>query len=119
MWKEFKDFMLTGNVIGFAIAVIMAGAIGLIISSLIGDVIMPFISANAGIPDFSEWTTTVGKAELGTGNLVNAIINFFVIGVVLFFLGRAAAKAMPAPEEDAGPSEADLLAEIRDLLKQR
>jgi large conductance mechanosensitive channel len=135
MWKEFKDFIMTGNVIDFAVAVILAGAIGLVINGFVNDIIMPIIGQATGGMDFSQLRyvlspavmaadgTTVEVAEnaIRYGKWINSIINLLTVGFVLFFMVKGYNKTK-APvvvvEEVAGPSQEDLLAEIRDLLKK-
>lgn len=112
MLKGLKEFLFKPEVIGFAIAVIFAGAIGAVIASLVADVIMPIIGFFLGDSDFSK--ITLGPILIG--NFINAIINFLIMGTALYFLGNAAKNAFPEPEP--GPSQEDLLGEIRDLLKR-
>ena len=135
MLKEFKDFIMTGNVIDFAVAVIMAGAIGAVINGFVADVVMPLIGHFAGGMDFaqlklvlSEATGIEGQAgyvaenAIRWGKWVNTIISLITVGFVMFLLVKAynksKKKAEPAPEAPAGPSQEDLLTEIRDLLKK-
>lgn len=133
MLKEFKDFILTGNVIEFAVAVILAGAVGLVVNSFVSDVIMPVVGYFVGGADFSDLKyvlqpasaaadgTAVAEVAVKWGAWVNTIINLIIVGFVLFMIVKSYNKVKKAKVEDAppaGPSEADLLAEIRDLLKK-
>lgn len=135
MLKEFKEFIMTGNVIDLAVAVILAGAIGLVINGFVGDIMMPIIGHFAGGVDFADLKVvldeavvaadgTVTKAEnaIMYGKWVNAIINLIIVGFVLFMMVKAYNKSKkPVVEEapaDPGPSEIDLLKEIRDALKK-
>jgi len=132
MFKEFKDFIMTGNVIDFAVAVILAGAVGLVVNGFVADIVMPVIGQVTGGMDFSEMrhvlTPAVGvEGEAGYvaenairyGKWINSIINLLVVGFVLFMIVKAYNKTKaPVVEEAAGPSDNDLLAEIRDLLKK-
>ena len=136
MFKEFKDFIMTGNVIDFAVAVIMAGAIGLVINGFVSDVIMPIVGHLMGGMSFDnlfyalngESYATIGVAEeagaavVAYGRWINTIVNLIVVGFVMFLLVKAynksKKKAEEAPAEPDGPSETDLLGEIRDLLKK-
>ena len=125
MWKEFKDFIFTGNVIDFAIAVILAGAVGLVVNGFVNDIIMPVVGHFAGGIDFGskviELDPAVGDKPANAiryGAWLNTIINLFIVGFVLFMLGKAKIKAMgaaPAPDPTADQA---LLAEIRDALKK-
>lgn len=103
MWKEFRSFLTRGDVLALAVAVIIAGAFGKIIDSMVADVIMPVIGLIGGVPDFSDIViggTTVtaedgAKAVEGgikAGNFLNAIINFVIIGFVLFWLVKASGR---------------------------
>ena len=133
MLKEFKNFIMTGNVVDFAVAVIMAGAIGLVINGFVGDIIMPIVGHFAGGMDFAQLAYELDPAVLAAdgavekpansiryGAWINTIINLIIVGFVMFLMVRAYNKTKkpveaPAP---AGPSDNDLLSEIRDLLKK-
>ena len=136
MLSEFRAFIAKGNVLDLAVAVIIGAAFGTIVASLTGDVIMPLIGAIVGDVDFSNlYTVLSGTAAPGTsleaarasganvlawGNFVTIVINFLILAFVIFLLVRYANKAMKKQDEaPAGPSEVDLLAEIRDELKKR
>jgi large conductance mechanosensitive channel len=88
MLKELKAFLFRGDVLALAVAVIIAGAFQKIIDSLVGDVIMPIIGMIAGSPDFSN----IKFGSVLVGNFINAVVNFLIIGVVLFMLIKAAGK---------------------------
>ncbi len=132
MLQEFKAFIARGNVLDLAVGVIIGAAFGKIVSSLTDDVIMPFISLITGGMDFTNKYTVLsgtvaegatlevakaaGATVLGWGSFVTAVINFLIMAFVIFMLVRQATKVMPPPA--AGPSEVDLLTEIRDALKK-
>ena len=133
MLKEFKNFIMTGNVIDFAVAVIMAGAIGLVINGFVGDIIMPIVGHFAGGVDFaslkvilSEAVGTEGEAgyvaenAIRWGKWINSIVNLLIVGFVMVIIVKAynKTKKPEEPAAPAGPSDNDLLAEIRDLLKK-
>lgn len=135
MLKEFKNFIMTGNVIDFAVAVIMAGAIGLVINGFVGDIIMPIVGHFAGGVDFAELKIVLAEAvtdaegkivtaenAIRWGKWINSIVNLLIVGFVMFMIVKAYNKSKKpveeAPAEPAGPSDNDLLAEIRDLLKK-
>lgn len=145
MLAEFRDFIAKGNVLELAVAVIIAGAFGTIVTSLTGDVIMPLVGFVFGGADFSSYfillsvpadyagSTTdyaalkeAGAAMIGYGALVTAAINFVILAFIIFLLVRYANKLQArftkpqeaAPEAPPGPSEIELLTEIRDLLKK-
>ena len=133
MLKEFKNFIMTGNVIEFAVAVILAGAVGMVVNGFVTDIMMPFIGHFAGGLDFADMKYVLDEAVVaadGTvekpenaimyGKWVNAIINLIIVGFVLFLIVKAynKTKKPPAPAAPAGPTQEELLAEIRDLLKK-
>ena len=136
MLKEFKEFALKGNVVDLAIAVIIGGAFGKIIDSLVNDVIMPPIGKLLGNVDFASLyidlsggtyaslaeAKKAGAAVIGYGAFINTIVNFLIIALVLFFIVRGINKSRhlaPAPPAPTEPSaEEKLLMEIRDLLKK-
>ena len=106
-----------------AVAVIIGGAFGAIVTSLVNDIIMPLIGVILGGVDFTSLAIEVGDASVTYGNFLQAIINFLIIAFVIFMIVRTA-NNMQKQEEEApapppGPSAEDLLAEIRDLLKAR
>lgn len=121
MIKEFKEFAIKGNMLDMAVAVIMAGAFGTIISSIVEDVFMPIIGVLLGGLDLSnmKWVIS-GDAAINYGTLLMAIINFIIIALCMFAVVKAANKMKkPVEEEPAGPTQEELLIEIRDLLKQK
>lgn len=141
MLAEFKAFIAKGNVLDLAVAVIIGGAFALITSSLTDDVIMPIVGAIFGGADFSNYFTVIGEipadfggnpasyadlkqagvAVIGWGQFLTVVINFIILAFVIFLLVRQANKLMAKKEEEAapsGPSEIDLLTEIRDALKK-
>jgi large conductance mechanosensitive channel len=139
MFKEFKAFIARGNVLDLAVAVIIGAAFATIVASLTGDVIMPIIGAIFGGADFSNYFILLsvpdgydgsltdyaalkeaGAAVIGYGAFVTAVINFVILAFVIFLLVRAANRLIAKKEEGpAGPSETDLLTEIRDELRKR
>lgn len=132
MLKEFKEFIMTGNVIEFAVAVIMAGAIGLVINGFVNDIIMPIVGHFAGGVDFADLKVVLtpevknAAGEITTpenairwGAWINTIINLLIIGFVMFLMVKSYNKIKEKPvEEAAGPTDIDLLTEIRDALKK-
>ena len=122
MIQEFKDFIAKGNVMDMAVVIIMGAAFTAIVTSLVDDIITPLIGLFMGGVDFSGLSFGVGDALFTYGNFIMAIINFLIIAWVVFLLVKAVnkVKAEPEPEaeEPAGPSQEDLLGEIRDLLKR-
>jgi large conductance mechanosensitive channel len=99
MIKEFKEFIMRGNVMDLAVAVIIGGAFGRIITSLVDDMIMPLIGLILGGIDFSGLAFTIGNATVTYGNFINNIINFAIIALVIFLMIKAIdrLKKKPAP----------------------
>jgi len=132
MLQEFKEFILKGNVLELAVAVIIAGAFGAIVGSFTNDVLMPPIGQAMGGVDFNELkyplspdvvaadgTVTEGAA-IRYGKFIQTIIDFIIIAFVVFMVVRTYNKMNEEPEAaPAGPSETDLLSEIRDLLAKK
>lgn len=135
MLKEFKNFIMTGNVIDFAVAVILAGAVGLVVNGFVADIIMPVVGHFAGGIDFSQMKVVLDEAVVGAdgtvttaenairwGAWVNTIVNLIIVGFVMFMIVKAynKSKTPPAPVEEApkGPTTEELLVEIRDALKK-
>lgn len=126
MFQEFKDFIMKGNVLELAVAVIIAGAFGAVVTSFTNDILMPPIGMAIGGVDFTELQYVLQAAEgdkpavaISWGKFVKFIIDFIIIAFVLFLIVKSYNKTQtPEPEAPAGPSDNDLLSEIRDLLKK-
>lgn len=123
MIKEFKEFAMRGNVVDLAVGVIIGGAFGKIVSSFIEDVITPLVlkpALEAANLTKIEELTIFGGVKYGM--FLSAIINFIIVAFVLFLLikgmNAAKKKEAPAPTIPKGPSQEELLTEIRDLLKK-
>ena len=120
--KEFKEFAVKGNVVDLAIGVIIGGAFGAIVSSLVGDVITPLLLAPAFKATGAENLQDLVWNGVAYGKFLSAVINFLCIALVLFMIVKGINKLKkeetPAPEAPAGPTQEELLAEIRDLLKK-
>ena len=141
--KDFKAFALKGNVIDMAVGVVIGVAFGKIVTSIVNDVIMPLISVMTGGVSFTDWkavlspavideiTGEITKAEVALtyGNLIQNVVDFLIIALSIFVVIRAVTKAgeklkkkeeeAPAVEEPKGPTQEELLTEIRDLLKNK
>lgn len=130
MLNEFKDFIAKGNVMDMAVGIIIGAAFTAIVTSLVGDLINPIISLFTGGIDFSGMGIRLSDGEDGAvfayGNFIMALINFLIVAWVVFMLVKmvnrvkdASAKAEEEkPKAAAGPSELDILMEIRDTLKK-
>lgn len=124
MWKDFKAFAFKSNLVDLAIAVVIGGAFGKIVSSLVSDIILPLVGVLVGGINLAEMNTTVGDAVIKYGVFLQTCIDFFIIAFSIFIVVRIGTKAgLFAKKEEPlaveGPSEVELLAEIRDLLKEK
>ena len=104
MLKEFKEFVTRGNVLDLAVAVIIGGAFGKIVGSLVNDIIMPLIGLVMGGVNFSELSVTVGAAVVTWGAFVQTVIDFLVIAFVIFMIVKAANKLQKPAPAPAAPS---------------
>ena len=126
MIKELKDFLFKGNVLDLAVAVVMGAAFNAIITSLVSDIITPLILNPVVKAANVENLSKLSWNGIAYGSFLSAVINFLVIGTVLFFVVKAAEKAQnfgkkeEAVEEEApAPTQEELLTEIRDLLANK
>ena len=126
MVKEFKDFILRGNVIDLAVAVVIGAAFGAVVTSFVASFITPLIAAIGGDPDFSALAFTINGSRFTYGSFFNALLAFLIIALVIFLVivkpmnalqKRAAAKDQPG--SDAPAEDIVLLTEIRDELRSR
>lgn len=85
MLKEFKQFLLRGNVVDLAVGVVIGTAFGAIVSALVSDLLTPLISAIAKIPDFSGWVLMVNESQFMIGHFINALISFLLVASAIFF----------------------------------
>lgn len=131
MIKEFQDFIARGNVMDMAVGIIMGAAFTAIVTSMVDDLVNPIISLFVGGIDFSSMRFVIGEgddaAAFNYGNFINAIIKFVIVAWVVFLLVKgvnrmkeaATGPEEEAVEEEAGPSQEELLSEIRDLLAKQ
>jgi large conductance mechanosensitive channel len=133
MFKEFREFIARGNVVDLAVGVIIGGAFGAIVKSLVDQVIMPPIGLVTGGVDFSAMKWVLKPADAATkhaevaiayGAFINTVIQFLIVAFVIFLIVKAVnslkREEAAAPEAPAGPTPSEaLLTEIRDLLKNR
>ncbi len=139
MINEFKDFIAKGNVMDMAVGIIIGAAFTAIVTSLVGDLINPIIALFTGGIDFSGWFYVLGEGECASvdacaeagisvfaiGNFLMAVINFLIVAWVVFMLVKMVNRVKAAaekpdevePEVESGPSELDILIEIRDAMK--
>ena len=124
MLKEFRSFLMRGNIVELAVAVVIGAAFGALVTSLVANLITPIIAAIIGKPDFSDLTFTINDSVFRYGAFLNALIAFISIAAAVFFFVvkpiDALQRARGIEKADDGRSdEAVLLEEIRDLLKAR
>ena len=143
MWKDFKDFISKGNVMDMAVGVIIGGAFGKIVTSLVNDLLMPLLGLATGGINFSDKKLVMSPAVIEAGEVVKEetallygsfiqnVIDFLIIAFCIFMITRAIAKMNEkvaklkkaeeeaATAEDPKPTTEDLLTEIRDLLKEK
>ena len=136
--QEFKDFAMRGNVMDMAVGVIIGGAFGKIVSSLVDDVLMPLIGKLTGGVSFTDLFVNLGEGEFKTlaeakeagaavlayGQFLQNILDFLIIAFCIFLMIKGMNKLTkkkeePAPEAPAGPTQEELLTEIRDLLAKK
>jgi large conductance mechanosensitive channel len=119
MLKDFRAFVTRGNVLELAVAVILGIAFGLIITSLVDDILMPVIGVLMGGVEFTSLSIQVGQASINYGNFIQAVVNFLIIAFVIFLIVRSAERLQKqkevAPVEPS--NEEKLLVQIRDLLE--
>ena len=144
-FEEFKTFAMRGNVVDLAVGVVIGGAFGKITTSIVNDIIMPIISLLTGGLNFNEWQWVLKEAvtkvnaagveevvsaaiAINFGNLISVILDFIIIAFAVFCMVKGinamhrkeeAPGEEPAPEAPPAPTSEELLAEIRDLLKER
>jgi large conductance mechanosensitive channel len=124
--SEFKDFLLRGNVVDLAVAVVIGAAFGAVVTSFVGNLLTPLIAAIFGEQDFSDLTFTINGSVFRYGAFVNSIISFVTIAAAVFFVVVKPVNALQArrargeePEPEAPRDEVRLLTEIRDVLQTR
>ena len=142
-FEEFKAFAMRGNVVDMAVGVVIGGAFGKITTSIVNDIIMPLISMLTGGVDFSQWKWVLKEAVVDAegaitsaevavkfGSTIAIILDFIIIAFAVFCMVKAlnslhrkkeepAPEPAPEPEPDPAPTTEELLAEIRDLLKEQ
>lgn len=125
MIKEFKKFIARGNVIDLAVGVIMGGAFGKIVTSIVSDILMPLIGVIIGGIDFTGLSFKIGEAEIKYGNFIQNVIDFLIVAFCIFIMVKIVNKITHKEEEKKEetpapkPDDVVLLEEIRDLLKEK
>jgi len=126
LWEEFKKFAVKGNVVDLAVGVVIGGAFGKIVTSLVNDIVIPLVGLLMGGVDFSDLQIPVGDASIRYGAFVQSVADFFIVSFSIFifirFINNFKRKKIEEekPKDDPKPSREELLLmEIRDLLKQK
>ena len=130
MIKEFKEFIARGNVMDLAVGVIIGGAFGKIVTSLVNDILMPLLGLILGGIDFTGLSINVGDAKIMYGNFLQSTLDFLIVAFCIFLMVKAVNKVMDKAKKDtteenvedieeAVNDEVKLLEEIRDLLKKK
>jgi large conductance mechanosensitive channel len=126
VFKGFKEFVMRGNVVDLAVAVVIGAAFGAVVTALVADIITPLIAAIGGKPDFSNLTFTIHKSKFKYGDFINAIVSFLIIAAAIYFivvmplnkLAERRQRKLEAGVQEPEPKAEDivLLEQIRDLL---
>ncbi|MDT4916066.1 MAG: large conductance mechanosensitive channel [Pseudonocardiales bacterium] len=129
MLKGFKDFIMRGNVVDLAVAVVIGAAFTAVVTAFVTYILTPLIAAIAGKPDFSQLTFTINKSQFFYGSFINALISFLLVAAAVYFAivmplnklaeRRAAKVASGEPDPEPKPEDIILLEQIRDLLAQQ
>lgn len=127
--KEFKEFAMKGNVMDMAVGVIIGGAFGKIVSSLVDDILMPLVGAITGNVDFTKLEFAFGEGDMAAtlkyGTFIQNTVDFLIVAFCIFLMLKGINKLNKKkeepvePEVPAGPTQEELLAEIRDLLEAK
>ena len=120
--REFREFAVKGNIVDLAVAVIIGGAFGKIVSSLVEDIVMPAVGALGGV-DFKSLALQVGQARVLYGKFIQTCVDFLIIAAAIFLMvkliNELRRRDEHKPPAAAPPRDVQLLEEIRDLLKNR
>ena len=126
MFRQFRDFLLRGNVVDLAVAVVVGAAFGAVVTALVKDLITPLIAAIGGKPNFGNLAFTINGSRFAYGDFINAVVSFVIISAAIFFLVVKPVSTLmerrkrgEEPEAEAVPEDVVLLGEIRDLLRDR
>lgn len=123
MFKGFRNFIMRGNVVDLAVGVVIGGAFGTVVASLVKDILTPLIGAIARVPDFSGLVFTVNDSRFTYGAFLNALIAFLLVAAAIYFfvivpMNKLLARVKKGEEKTEVPADIQLLTEIRDLLKK-
>ena len=119
VWREFRDFLNQGDFLTIAIGLILALYFQQIVNAILRGILYPIIAAIFGKPDFTQIGFDIGDARISIGLVIQALIDFVIVALVLFVIVKAYNHWKAKEEETAGPTEVELLTEIRDELRTR
>lgn len=126
MLKGFRDYILRGNVLDLAVAVVIGVAFAAVVTAFVSDIITPFIAAIGGKPDFGNLSFTINNSRFAYGHFLNAVVSFLFIAAAIYFFVITPVNALmerrkrgEQPETVATPEDVALLAEIRDILRSQ
>ncbi len=117
LYEEFKAFVLRGNILDLAVAVVLGAAFAGVVKTFTDGILMPIVAAIFGKPNFDSLTLDIGDGVILYGTFISAVVNFLIVAAALFLVLKAASTMMRQKQEDAGPTEVELLTEIRDALR--
>lgn len=120
--KEFRDFAIKGNVLDLAVGLVIGASFGKIVSSLVGDVLMPTLGLIMGKLDFSSLALTIGESKIAYGMFIQAVVDFVIVAFCIFLVIKQVnrfKKSSPPPPPAAPKEEVKLLTEIRDALRAK
>ena len=124
--KDFRDFIMRGNVLDLAVAVVIGAAFNAVVTSMVNDIIMPIVAGIIGKPSFNSLTFDLGNATVYYGRFLTALVNFLIIAATIFVIIRAfetlqkrRRRGEVEDPEEAKTDEVVLLEQIRDLLAQQ
>ena len=121
IWSDFKKFVMQGDLVTVAVAFVIGLAFKALVESIVNDIMMPLVGAIFGKPSFDDLTLTLGSGVIHYGLFINAVLNFLIIAATLFVVVQAYEKLRglrSSAEQEADPTELEVLTEIRDLLRQ-
>lgn len=123
MLKGFRNFIMRGNVVDLAVGVVIGGAFGTVVASLVKDILTPLVGAIAKVPDFSGLVFTLNGSKFTYGAFLNALIAFVLVAAAIYFfvivpMNKLLARVKKGEEKTEVPADIQLLTEIRDLLKK-
>ncbi len=116
--REFKAFVSKGNIVDLAVAVVIGVAFGLMVQSFVDDILLQVVAAIVGEPSFNGLSFDLGDAEIRYGSFLTVLVSFLSVAFAVFLVVKATQKVQKPVAAPAGPSEIDLLTEIRDSLKK-